>query len=79
MVRLFCGVGSSGCCGRGVKSSGRGLPLLANLLLLVLEELLVACPPGRVDCFGHTEGAGRVAAVTSVGMWVPLSWVRAVV
>ena len=67
MVSLLCGVGSSGCCGRGVGSSGCGrrvgnsgcrLPLLANLLLLVLEELLVACPPGLVGCFGLTEGVG---------------------
>ena len=67
MVGLLCGVWSSGCCGLGVGSSGYGLPLLANLLLLVLKELLVACPPGRVSCFGLTEDAGPVAAATLGG------------
>ena len=46
--------------------SGCGLPLVANLLLLMLEELFGAGPPGRVGCFGLTEGAGP-AAVATVG------------
>ena len=41
--------------------------IIGNLLLLELEELLVACPPGHVGCFGLTEGAGPVAAATLGG------------
>ena len=37
--------------------------LVDDLLLLVLEELFEASPPGRVGCLGSTEGAGPVAAV----------------
>ena len=40
---------------------------MANLLLLVLEELLVTDPPGLVGCFGLTEGAGPVALATIGG------------
>ena len=66
-VGLLCGVGSSGCCGRGVGSSGRRLPFVANLLLLVLEELLGAVP-GSVGCFGLTDGEGTgPSARTTVG------------
>ena len=49
-------------CGSGVGSCDHSLPLSANLLLLALEELLQACPPGRVGCSGLTEGAGPFAA-----------------
>ena len=34
------------------------MPFVANLLLLVLEELLEAGLPGSVGCFGLTEGVG---------------------
>ena len=67
MVGLLCGVGCSGCCGRGVGSSGSGLPLLANLLLLALEQVLETCPPGRVGCFGLIQGAGPFVAATLGG------------
>ena len=64
VVGLLCGIGRSGCCGCEVGSSGCGLLLLANLLLLVLEALLVAYPPGHVGCFDLTEGTGSIAAAT---------------
>ena len=67
VVGLLCGVGSSGCCGRGVGSSGRGLPFVANPLLQVLEELLRAGVPGSVGCFGLTEGTGPSARTTVGG------------
>ena len=38
--------------------------VLANLLLLVLEELLETCPPGRAGYFGLTE---TEAAATALG------------
>ena len=56
--------GSSGCCDRGVGSSGRCLPLVANLVLMMLEELLDVDPPGRVSSFGLTDGAGPVDRAT---------------
>ena len=60
VVGLLRGVGSSGCCGRG----------LANLLLLlVLEELLWASLPGSLGCFALTEGAGPSARTTVGGCW----------
>ena len=64
MVGLLCDVGSSGCCGHGILQwlwSTIGL-LVANLLLLMLEGLLGASPPGRVGCFGLTEGREVVLA-----------------
>ena len=65
VVGLLCGVGSSGCCGHGVESSGRYLPFVVNLLLLVLKELLEAGLPGSVGSFDLTESAGP--ACTTVG------------
>ena len=50
-------VGSSGCC----------LLLVANLVLMVLEKLLEADPPGRVGYFGLTDGAGTFAPATICG------------
>ena len=62
---MLCGIGSSGCCGRGVGSSGRCLPLVTNQLLLLEEVLLAASPPAnRVNCFGLTEGAAPADAAT---------------
>ena len=34
---------------------------------MVLEELVEADPPGRVGCFGLTDGAGPVTPVTICG------------
>ena len=68
MVGLLCGVWSSGCCGLGVGSSGRGLPLdelEEQEELLVREELLDASPLGRVDCFSLAEGPD-IATATGV-------------
>ena len=63
----MCGVGSSGCCGRGFGSSGQRLPFVANLLLLVFEELLGAVP-ASLGCFGLIEGEGAgPSARTRVG------------
>ena len=36
-------------------------------MLIVLEEVLEADPPGCVGCFGPTAGAGPVAPVTICG------------
>ena len=66
-------VGSSGSC-------GRGLPIVANLLLLlVLEEQLWADLPGSVGCFGFTEGAGPPARTTVGDCGATTALVRAVV
>ena len=48
-------------------SSGCGLLLVANMVLLVLEELLEADSPGHVGCFGLTDGADAVANATICG------------
>ena len=47
--------------------SGRCLPLVANLVLMVFEEPLEADPKGCVGSFGLTDGAGPVAPATICG------------
>ena len=68
MVGLLCGVGSSGCCGCEVGSSGHSLPLLVNLLFLVLEELLEACPPGLVVASASLRALTPLPLLLWVGM-----------
>ena len=73
MVGLLCGVGSSGCCGRGVGSSARGLPFKANMLLLVLEELLGTDRPGSVGFLASLNVLVRLLVLRWVVVGVPQS------